>query len=84
VLSLRLYFPHFPVTNTAETSLSHPVVSDWEEPCLKVKEGNWQTVLCMNCSSSCSYLGVYLLEEAQELLGTGHLSKFESQLWLLF
>lgn len=60
MLSLSLSLPHFPITITAETSLSYPVIADWEEPCLEAKEGNGQTAFYMNYNSGCFYLGIYL------------------------
>lgn len=59
MLSLSLSLPHFPITITAETSLSYPVISDWEEPCSEAKEGNWQMAFYMNYKSGCFYLGIY-------------------------
>lgn len=38
MLSLSLSLPHFPITITAETNLSYPVISDQEEPCLGAEE----------------------------------------------
>lgn len=60
MLSLGLSLPHFPITITAETSLSHPVIFDREETCLEGKEGSCHVAICMNYSSGCFYLGVYL------------------------
>lgn len=61
MISLSLSLPHFPITIAAETSLSYPVISDWEEPCLEGKDVNWQTAFFyMNYNSGCFYLGIYL------------------------
>lgn len=63
MLSLSLSLPHFPITITAETSFSYPVIFDWEEPRLEAKEGNWQTAFYMNYNASCFYLGIHLKKQ---------------------